>query len=106
MIYGSLIIAVPATVSLISPMLNFSETKKFNTNVHLAKQAMDVYKKAECWTWFDNWSWVDEEIFFRESRSDSDSLLVGAMYPFNLIVMPELVPREARVKLFFKKIKE
>ena len=81
------------TIGLINPILNASESVKFSTNTEIAKAAMRVYKESDCWTWFEDWDWAKEEIFFKESKSDSGIISVGTMLSLNFVVMPKLNSR-------------
>ena len=93
------------TIKLINPMLNASESVKFSTNTEIAKAAMSVYKDSGCWTWFEDWDWAKEEIFFKESKSDRGIISVGTMFSLNFVVMPKLNSRLVFSGSFLERIK-
>jgi hypothetical protein len=55
------------------------------TNKNLAYIIKDLYKKNNCWTWYDDWEWLDEESFIREERSGEKKIRFGQAFPLNFI---------------------
>jgi len=52
-------------------MLNYisgfnAEYVTLETNKILANTIKDVYKKNECWTWYADWEWFNEESFMKD----------------------------------------
>jgi hypothetical protein len=56
-----------------------------NTNKNIAKIIMDLYIKNQCWTWYDEWQWADNETIIKENFSNSKNDKFGKTIPINFI---------------------
>lgn len=61
------------------------EYVSFKTNTVLANDIKNLYRKNNCWTWYDNWEWFDEETFLRDKGSSAENAGYGRHFPLNLI---------------------
>lgn len=75
--------SLPLAMSYISGFKSNYHTLK--TNKVLSNQIMDIYKKNNCWTWFDEYDWFNEECFISNSELRVGSIDEGHMFPFNFI---------------------
>jgi LmbE family N-acetylglucosaminyl deacetylase len=55
------------------------------TDKRLAEQIAGIYKANECWTWYDDYEWCDDEVFVRDSGAAADEERFGTLLPLNLI---------------------
>jgi LmbE family N-acetylglucosaminyl deacetylase len=62
-----------------------AEYLTLQTNKTLGKQAMDIYKKNNCWTWYDDWEWFNEESFMKDRDVDGEVKKYGHIFPANII---------------------
>lgn len=46
---------------------------------------MDIYKKNNCWTWYDDWEWFNEESFMKDRGSRESGRSYGHIFPLNII---------------------
>lgn len=53
------------------------------TDKELAGRIARIYKNHNCWTWYDDYEWCDEDTFIRDD--DTGQLRHGTIYPINLI---------------------
>lgn len=60
-------------------------TQTLPTNKTLAQSIADIYKKNNCWTWYDDHEWCEEETFIRDVDDDSAMPRNGRIYPVSLI---------------------
>ena len=42
-----------------------AEAISLPVNSHITRPIVEVYKRASCWTWFDDWVWPKDESFLR-----------------------------------------
>lgn len=56
-----------------------------HTNKPLAKSIAEIYKRNNCWTWYDDYEWCDEETFIKDIDSVEEKGRHGEMLPLNLI---------------------
>lgn len=56
-----------------------------STDKPLANRLEDLYKKNECWTWYDDYEWFNEEFFIKGGKFQSGKLLYGHIFPLNFI---------------------
>lgn len=99
---------------------NYSSNKSFNltsryisgfdseyvimkTNKTQANDIKELYKKNECWTWYDNWEWFNEESFKKDNISEERIENYGHTFPLNMIKV-ELTAESKRMPNIFKKI--
>jgi len=75
--------SLPLAMTYVSGFKSNYHTLK--TNKLLSKQIMDIYKKNNCWTWFDEYEWFNEECFISNSELRASSVDEGHMFPFNVI---------------------
>ncbi|MFC1771742.1 PIG-L family deacetylase [Pseudomonadota bacterium] len=55
------------------------------TNKPLAERIAEIYKRNDCWTWYDDYVWSDSEVFIKETVAPSDEARYGALLQINLI---------------------
>ncbi|MEJ2684983.1 MAG: hypothetical protein P8Z71_11385, partial [Candidatus Sulfobium sp.] len=75
----------------------------FRTNKDLAEEAMKLYKRHNCWTWYDDWEWFNEESFMKDKVSPAEMKRYGHIFPLNLIKfnypgVPKEETRQSRVR--------
>ena len=58
---------------------------RLKTDKPLAKQISSIYKANNCWTWYDDYEWCDDEVFVRDSSTPSNEGRYGSILPLNLI---------------------
>ena len=85
-----------AYASLVSP--NYISLA---TNKLLANRIKEIYQKNYCWTWYDNWEWRSEDVFFSLNNCCSKSN--GYSIPLNMVQvkMPPAKKGNKYIKLFF-----
>lgn len=81
------------------------EFKTFKTNKVLANSIKDLYKKNGCWTWYDDWEWLDEESFMKDKTLEERTENFGNIFPLNFITVEPIKPkrRTESIKIFLKK---
>lgn len=62
-----------------------SKFKTMKTNRPLAQEIESLYKKNGCWTWYDDWKWLNEESFIMYKRPDERNKINGRILPINMI---------------------
>ncbi len=55
------------------------------TNIGLAHTLRDLYKKHECWTWYDDYQWFREESLMTDASLDDSGLPRGHIFPINML---------------------
>jgi hypothetical protein len=55
------------------------------TNTYLAESIAEIYKRNNCWTWYDDYSWCDTETFIQDIDTIEEKGKLGALLPINLI---------------------
>ena len=67
----------------------FSETAPDSvtlpTNRSLAEDIANLYKLNECWTWYDDYEWCENETFINDTDTPSGKRKYGTLLPINLI---------------------
>ena len=71
-------------------------TQTLPTNKALAESIMNIYKKNNCWTWYDDHEWCDEETFIRDVAKDSTMSRYGSVYTLNMIKVESEPVRNSR----------
>lgn len=61
-----------------------SEYVTLETNKALGNSLMSLYKKNDCWTWYDDWEWFNEESFMKD-RDRDEVKTYGHIFPLNMI---------------------
>ena len=64
--------------------LNF-DYFQMKTNKQLASQVKRLYQDNECWTWYDDWEWVDDEAFLKDLFLDDREKMYGHIFPLNMV---------------------
>jgi LmbE family N-acetylglucosaminyl deacetylase len=59
-------------------------TIQLPVNKRYADKVADVYKRAGCWTWCDEWKWFDHELFIEAPREQKLSQTQSKLIPLNL----------------------
>jgi hypothetical protein len=75
------------------------------TNQQLAYKLFEMYKKNECWTWFDNWTWPTEETFIKDTfnqDSEQNAYTKRLSLPFHLIRLKRPSPEPANRSIIDK----
>lgn len=55
------------------------------TNEPLGRSIEAIYKKHDCWTWYDDWRWFDTEAFLTSLDADQTSNHTAHDFPLNMI---------------------
>ena len=76
------------------------------TNKTLSSCIKSLYQMNGCWTWYDNWKWVNEESFFKDRSSDEQHDIVFSAFPLNMIKVVLKKQRERGFTLFRKAFKK
>lgn len=72
----------------------YPELITLKTNKTLAKDIKDLYTKNECWTYYDDCEWFNEESFIRDTSFRNVTVDHGHIFPLNLIkVEPPFEPK-------------
>jgi|CXWL01.1.fsa_nt_gi glycosyltransferase involved in cell wall biosynthesis len=69
------------------------ESVAFRTNRDLTADVMNLYKRNNCWTWFDDWKCFTEEVFLKERDFEEGEERPGRLFPTNLIRLNPPAPR-------------
>ncbi|MGC2062331.1 MAG: PIG-L family deacetylase [Thermodesulfovibrionales bacterium] len=64
-----------------------SEYMTLKTNKAIANRVMDIYKENNCWTWYDDWEWFNDESFMQDIKSEVGEKTYGHIFPLNMIKM-------------------
>ncbi len=64
-----------------------SEYVTLKTNIVLGNKIKELYKRNECWTWYDDWEWFNEESFMKDRNGVFEERInkYGHIFPLNLI---------------------
>ena len=54
-------------------------------NRELGKSLMLLYKRNNCWTWFENYTWFTQECFMLSKKEEVDKNINGHIFPLNFI---------------------
>ena len=60
---------------------------RLKTDKAYAEEVAEVYRRAGCWTWVDNWTWFDDECFMEAPRAPSQDPHQGRLFPLNFFTM-------------------
>lgn len=63
----------------------YSTYFSINTNKSLSEEIINLYKKNECWTWYDNWQCFDTESFVKDEKEPIQKQKYGHHLPLNFI---------------------
>ena len=69
------------------------ETRK--TNKKLASSISEIYKRNNCWTWYDDYQWCNEETLIRNSHTNENKG-GGSLMPIKLIDVGVETPVKSR----------
>ena len=74
-----------------------------NTDARTGKIIEEIYKKNECWTWYDDWEFFREESFIKYGSADQ-AHRHGHNFPINMINVniPEREKKTIRDKWIFQ----
>ncbi len=69
------------------------------TDKIMADSIRELYKKNECWTWYEDWRWCDQESFIKDGQSEIATRKYGHTFPLNLIdvELPSNPPRQRNI---------
>ena len=62
-----------------------SDYVTLKTNKVMAETVMAIYKKHNCWTWYDDWEWFNEESFMKDTKHPDEVKPYGHIFPLNMI---------------------
>ncbi len=68
-----------------------SEYVTLNTDKILGSRLKNLYKKNNCWTWYDNYEWFNNESFMLAQEFQNEVSAYGHIFPLNLIKMESSV---------------
>lgn len=72
----------------------------FRTNKALGDCIKDIYRRNNCWTWYDDWGWHSEESFIKNRTYEEKIENYGHMFPANVIKVKPPVEAKRRFKVF------
>ena len=76
---------------------------KISANQELAAKIKNLYQKHECWTWYSDFQWTNEEVFLRVNPAGHYSYRHGRSFPLNFLDVGETkqstIPIESKDKL-------
>lgn len=55
------------------------------TNTRLAESIAEIYKRNECWTWYDDYEWCDQETFIQDIDTLDKKGKCGKLLNINMI---------------------
>jgi hypothetical protein len=75
------------SIKLMSQYIDAIDERYFrlHTNRSLAGSIKDLYKRNDCWSWYDDWEWFNEESFFTHRDSKDAVKKGGQRFPLNFI---------------------
>ncbi|MGE0499370.1 MAG: hypothetical protein AB7I79_08940 [Rhizobiaceae bacterium] len=59
-----------------------------------AEEVASVYKRHDCWTWADDWTWFEEECFMEAPRDDTDPSPHRHLFPLNFFTIDPVRSRK------------
>ena len=62
---------------------------RVSTDKILAAKIKDLYQKQECWTWYSDFQWKNEEIFLKVNPAGHYSHRLGRSFPLNFLDVGE-----------------
>jgi LmbE family N-acetylglucosaminyl deacetylase len=64
-----------------------SEYVTLKTNKIIGNYIKNLYKKNNCWTWYDDWEWFNEESFMKDKdKNYTDEIRTyGHIFPLNML---------------------
>lgn len=71
-----------------------SEYVTLETNKSLGNYVMSLYKENNCWTWYDDWEWFNEESFMKDKNDTGGVKTYGHIFPLNMIKFDPLIDVE------------
>jgi hypothetical protein len=75
------------------------------TNKQLAEEIANIYKRNECWTWYDDYEWCDNETFIKDSDTVSKIKRYGKLLPINYINIEKQSVRKSTLGLYVSKVR-
>lgn len=64
-----------------------SDYLRLPTNKAYAESVADVYKRHDCWTWADDWSWFNEECYMQAPDASIKPMPQQHLFPLNLFTI-------------------
>lgn len=68
------------------------------TDKAYAESVADVYKRHDCWTWADDWSWFDEECYMQAPDASIKPVSQQHLFPLNLFTI-DVAPKRNLVPM-------
>lgn len=62
-----------------------SNYKIKKTNKELAEDCMHIYKNNDCWTWYDDYQWFNEEYYMLDAHLTAKMHEYGHLFPLNML---------------------
>ncbi len=74
------------------------------TNNIILNNIKDLYKKNECWTWYDDWESLNEESFIKDNTFQVKREKFCRIFPMNMIKVETTIKTKKRPDTFKHKI--
>ena len=55
------------------------------TNKRLGHRLRNLYRRHDCWTWYDDFVWSNEEVFMPDNEPQEGDGAYGHVFPLNLV---------------------
>lgn len=81
------------------------QIESMETNKRLAESIADIYKRNNCWTWYDDYKWCNEETFIQDIETLDEKGKCGNLLNINFIdvgVQLPLIHESRSHKLYLK----
>lgn len=82
----------------------FSDYTTLQTEYNVSKKITDIYKRNNCWTWYDDWNHFLNESFMVDNFNHQDLKKYGHFFPLNFIKLESKLPTQN--KFTYHKIKK
>lgn len=79
-----------------------SEYITFKIDKKQANDIKNLYIKNECWTWYEDWEWFNEEFFKKDKAFTEKARECGHIFPLNMIKVELLNKSSIKDKIFNK----
>jgi len=70
------------------------------TDKSLAKKMKSIYSSNDCWTWYEDWEWFNEECFIQDKNFEDNNAKEprGHIFPLNMIKLKFLINKKKRLR--------
>ena len=76
------------------------------TDKDLAKHIANIYKKNDCWTWYDDFEWYEHETFIRDNDDQVKDKKYGSFLPINLVVIQAPGIKQTKLATYMEKARK